>query len=333
MRHTEVAGQPQRVGAQQERVGGGGGSKRGRREGGRGRGGRGREKGDAVRKAQRRCWRRDERVAAGGSGTKRAAAWGALPCVWTIATARVLSRLKTVGAHPYGRGRARRGGGTVAAAAALPAGFRRPGLAADRQRPCPPRPAHARLGQHVGRATLLLTVPPAVSPAWWNSTLEARARHPLQEPAPHLTSRPPPPPPTTRRVHPARDAPLGAGAAVTVIPPPPSPPWLPAAAAGGDGAGATVRGGATRVFANGGRRRHCRRIAAAPACRRQPPLAAVAAVCRPARAPQPVPNPPPSTPVPPPVGPWHRGLPFPPRPVVGGGSVGMAGALSAQPPL
>lgn len=103
----------------------------------------------------------------------------------------------------------------------------------------------------MGRATLLLTVPPAVSPAWWNLTLEARAHHSLQAPAPHSTRRPAPPP-SAWRVHPARDAPLPPGAAATVIPPPPSPPWLPAAVVGSDGAGTTVRGGATRVFANGG---------------------------------------------------------------------------------
>lgn len=129
--------------------GGGGGKQTGRTRGRTGEGGGcGRKKRDAVRKTQKRCWPRNERVAAGGSGTKpsdgRAAAWGALLCVWTIATARVLSRLKTVGAHPHERGRARRGGRTVAAAAALPAGSRRPGLAADRPRLCPPRRAHAR---------------------------------------------------------------------------------------------------------------------------------------------------------------------------------------------
>lgn len=147
-RNAEMATQPQES-VCNGRGWGGGGKQTGRTRGRTGEGGGcGRKKRDAVRKTQKRCWPRNERVAAGGSGTKpsdgRAAAWGALLCVWTIATARVLSRLKTVGAHPHERGRARRGGRTVAAAAALPAGSRRPGLAADRPRLCPPRRAHAR---------------------------------------------------------------------------------------------------------------------------------------------------------------------------------------------
>lgn len=118
-----------RVGVQRERVGGGGESKRGGREGGRERGGGcGRKKRDAVRKTQRRCWPRNERVAAGGSGTKpsdgRAAAWGALPRVWMIATERVLSRLKTVGASPArawaGEERGEDGGCRSRAASGLP---------------------------------------------------------------------------------------------------------------------------------------------------------------------------------------------------------------------